>query len=103
MCSPHLKQAQPSTPKLCHNNSAHKVCRRRGVWVAHFRRGLNASRSEVAQALVARGEAWMREQGLQRAATNTSSSNEKLIRLFEGQGYAIVLRVDQMVHLSRSL
>lgn len=60
-------------------------------------------RKDVARALVAQGESWMREQGLQRAATNTSSSNEKLIRLFEGQGYAIVLRVDQMVHLSRSL
>ena len=60
-------------------------------------------RRDVARALVAYGEGWMREQGFKRAATNTSSSNEKLIRLFEGQGYRTVLRVDQMVHLSRPL
>ena len=60
-------------------------------------------RRQVARALVVHGEEWMRGHGLLRAATNTSSSNEKLIRLFEGQGYAIVLRVEHMVHLSRAL
>ncbi len=60
-------------------------------------------RREVARALVTHGEDWMRDKGLVRAATNTSSTNEKLIRLFEGQGYTIVLRVDNMVHLSRAL
>jgi len=60
-------------------------------------------RRDVARALVAHGEDWMRGQGLLRAATHTSSRNEKLIRLFEGLGYAIVLRVEQMVQLSRTL
>jgi len=43
---PQLGHAHPSTPKLCHSNSAQSACLRRGSWVAHFRNGLNLSNSD---------------------------------------------------------
>lgn len=58
-----------------------------------------ARRDGIAQALLQRGEDWMRAQRMTRAATYTSKSNEKLIRLYESRGYAIDLRSDEMVRL----
>jgi len=46
-------------------------------------------RDHVASQLLEVGEAWMRQQGLHWAATDTSSSNSKLIRLYEGRGYTL--------------
>jgi len=60
-------------------------------------------RKNVAEALLRQGEAWMRAQGMTRAGTNTGEHNSKLIGLFEKHGYRVVLRVGEMVHLSRSL
>lgn len=62
-----------------------------------------ARREGVAGRLVDQVEAWMRAQGLARAATNTSQHNDKLIRLFEKRGYQISLRTDDMVQLTRAL
>ena len=53
----------------------------------------------VGAALVNRGEAWFREQGLHCFATNTASGNHKLIHLLEQRGYRIELARDAMVHL----
>lgn len=60
-------------------------------------------RAGVAKGLLARGEAWMREHGMRRAATDTSATNEKLISLYEQHGYAIVLRAGEMVRLAKAL
>ena len=60
-------------------------------------------RSNVAGALLEKGEQWMGARGMTRAATNTARTNDKLFRLFEKRGYAIVLHVGEMVHLSRAL
>lgn len=60
-------------------------------------------RGGVARALVERGEAWMRERGMRRAATDTSETNARLIELFESRGYAIVVRAGTMVRLARTL
>ena len=46
-------------------------------------------RAGVADALLDRGEAWIRAQGLDEAATWTSAANVKLIRLYEKHGFAI--------------
>lgn len=60
-------------------------------------------RRGVATALLLRGEAWFREQGLGRSATNTAEHNRPLIEQFERQGYAIALAAEEMVHLSKDL
>jgi GNAT superfamily N-acetyltransferase len=62
-----------------------------------------ARRAGVAELLLDQAEAWIRAQGLHRAATNTGQHNLKLIRLFEKRGYAITLRTDDMVQLAREL
>lgn len=62
-----------------------------------------ARRSGVAEQLVEQVEVWMREHGLERAATNTGQHNRKLIRLFEKRGYTISDRIEEMVQLSREL
>jgi GNAT superfamily N-acetyltransferase len=66
-----------------------------------------ARRLGVARALLERGEAWMRERGLPSASTWTAAHNVKLIRLYEGRGYAVVETQseggDDMVRLGRSL
>ncbi len=46
-------------------------------------------RSGIADVLLDRGEAWIRAQGMDEAATWTSSTNVRLIRLYEKHGYAI--------------
>lgn len=46
-------------------------------------------RAGIADALLARGEVWIREQGMTEAATWTSAANVKLIRLYEKHGFAI--------------
>jgi ribosomal protein S18 acetylase RimI-like enzyme len=60
-------------------------------------------RRQVASALLVQGEAWMWALGLKWAATNTSHTNQKLIRLFEKHGYEIVLREEEFVQLARDL
>ncbi len=62
----------------------------------------HARRHGLARAMIERGEAWMRQHSLKRFATNTGAHNEKLIRLFESSGYAIVLREGEMVQLARA-
>lgn len=63
----------------------------------------DARRAGLATSLLRRGEAWMLEHGLTTAATATSSTNEKLIRLYEGHGYAITHSSDEMVRLEKEL
>jgi GNAT superfamily N-acetyltransferase len=46
-------------------------------------------RAGLADRLLARGEAWMREQGMTEAATWTSATNARLIRLYGKHGYAV--------------
>ena len=46
-------------------------------------------RAGIADALLDRGEAWIRAQGLGEAATWTSAANVKLIRLYEKHGFAV--------------
>ena len=64
-----------------------------------------ARRLGVAKALLETGERWLIERGVQTLATNTAEDNERLIRLFEQRGYAIVLRVPdrKMVRLERTV
>ena len=60
-------------------------------------------RRGVATALLLRGEAWFREQGLGRAATHTAAHNQPLIEQFGRQGYALTFSADDMVQLSKAL
>jgi GNAT superfamily N-acetyltransferase len=62
-----------------------------------------ARRAGVARLLLLRGEQWMGERGMSLAATDTSETNTKLIRLYEGHGYAIVVRDGGMVRLAKTL
>ena len=62
-----------------------------------------ARRAGVASRLLDRGERWMSEHGLERAATHTAHDNAGLIALYAQRGYEIVLRADDMVQLSRAL
>jgi GNAT superfamily N-acetyltransferase len=72
------------------------------TWVdpAHRRQG-------VADALLARGEAWIRAQGMDEAATWTSAANVRLIRLYEKHGFALTETGDNagsaMVRLGKPL
>ncbi|MGB0953494.1 MAG: GNAT family N-acetyltransferase [Planctomycetota bacterium] len=60
-----------------------------------------ARRRGVARSLVQQGERWFQKQGMMVFATDTSATNPRLIRLFEGFGYAIVLRSGDMVRLRK--
>lgn len=57
----------------------------------------------VARLLVDEGERWMSAARLPEAVTYTSSTNTKLIRLFERRGYVLAPANHEMVQLSRSL
>ena len=46
-------------------------------------------RAGLADRLLDRGEAWIREQGMTEAVTWTSATNVRLIRLYEKHGYAV--------------
>ena len=61
----------------------------------------SARRAGIADRLVERGEAWLLARGMRVLCTDTSSSNEKLIRLFEARGYGIVHRAPEMVRLAK--
>ena len=63
----------------------------------------SSRRQGVATALLRRGEAWFREQGLGRAATNTAAHNQPLIEQFGRQGYALSFSAEDMVQLSKVL
>ncbi len=62
-------------------------------------------RAGVADALVLRGEEWMRERGVTAAQTWTSETNDPLLALFRKHGYTVTLRVPEkrMKVLSKSL
>jgi GNAT superfamily N-acetyltransferase len=64
-------------------------------------------RSGVADALLARGEEWMRAQAMAEAATWTSAANVRLIRLYEKHGFAVTEQGARdgtpMVRLSKAL
>lgn len=62
-------------------------------------------RSGVADALIARGEDWMRERGVTAAQTWTSDTNDPLLALFRKHGYTVTLSVPEkrMVVLSKAL
>ncbi|MCP4809161.1 MAG: GNAT family N-acetyltransferase [Proteobacteria bacterium] len=49
-----------------------------------------ARRAGIAEALLERGEEWIRAQGLERAATHTAGGNTPLLKLYERRGYAVV-------------
>jgi GNAT superfamily N-acetyltransferase len=57
----------------------------------------------VAAALLARGEAWMRERRLPLARTYTDRRNAKLIALYQGRGYGLAAGPDDFVILSKEL
>jgi GNAT superfamily N-acetyltransferase len=57
----------------------------------------------AASLLLQHGESWMLEQGMRSAATDTAEDNLGLIRTFEKHGYAITVRENEMVRLSKSL
>lgn len=65
----------------------------------------SARRLGIADALLAKGESWMRDQGLDFAATHTSETNTPLIRLYEKHQYKIVLRIaeNKMIRLGKAL
>ncbi len=65
-------------------------------------------RGGIADRLLDRGEAWIRARGMPEAATWTSATNTRLIRLYEKHGYAITERAPHangtmMVRLGKSL
>lgn len=60
-------------------------------------------RTGIAKQLLLRGEAWMCQQRMSLAVTDTSATNVKLIRLYEANGYTIALRVEGMVRLVKAL
>ena len=60
-------------------------------------------RAGVARALVAAGEVWLLARDVSALATNTSKDNAKLIRLFQGRGYQIAVRTEEMVQLRRDV
>ena len=60
-------------------------------------------RAGVARALVAAGETWLLAHDVHALATNTGKDNVKLIRLFEGHGYQIAVRTEEMVQLRRDV
>lgn len=60
-------------------------------------------RTGVAIALLARGEAWMREQGMTEAVTFTDTFNAKLQTLYIGQGYAMSVAGGGFVKLAKRL
>lgn len=62
-----------------------------------------ARKSGVAKLLIARGEDWMREQGMTRAATYTDEENTGLQRLFLGLGYMQRPMENNFVELSKAL
>jgi len=67
---------------------SHSSGRRFGLFSTTYVRP-DARRHGLADRLLDRGEQWIREHGLDEAATWTSSTNVKLIRLYEKHGYAI--------------
>lgn len=64
--------------------------------VPEFRRRL------VATALIQRGEEWMKDRGLERAATDTSLTNDRLIQLCKKQGYKKIFQNAEMLRLSKN-
>jgi GNAT superfamily N-acetyltransferase len=65
-------------------------------------------RTGIADRLLARGEAWIRAQGMAEAATWTSATNLRLIRLYSKRGYAVTERAPHdegtmMVRLAKAL
>ena len=64
-------------------------------------------RAGLADRLLGRGEAWIREQGMTEAATWTSATNVRLIRLYEKHGYAVTESAPNdgtlMVRLAKAL
>ena len=60
-------------------------------------------RAGVARALLAAGETWLLAHDVHALATNTGKDNVKLIRLFEGHGYQIAVRTEEMVQLRRDV
>lgn len=57
----------------------------------------------VARALLARGEAWMRERRLELAVTYTDEGNTKLQGLFRSAGYSMRSATDDFVRLAKAL
>jgi len=64
-------------------------------------------RAGIADELLARGQAWLADQGMTELATWTSATNGKLIRLYEKHGFAITESAPNdgtiMVRLTRML
>ncbi|MBS2035890.1 GNAT family N-acetyltransferase [bacterium] len=60
-------------------------------------------RQGVAQALLQRGEEWMRQQGLRQAVTYTADHNLKLQKLYLARGYLLEAAENGFVRLQREL
>ena len=57
----------------------------------------------LASRLLDAGEKWMRDQELERAVTDTSKTNAKVIQLFKDRGYSVELRTEEMLRLSKDI
>ncbi|MCP4094364.1 MAG: GNAT family N-acetyltransferase [Planctomycetes bacterium] len=57
----------------------------------------------LASRLLDVGEKWMLEQGLDRAVTDTSKTNSRLIQLFEERGYEVELKTEEMLRLGKKI
>jgi ribosomal protein S18 acetylase RimI-like enzyme len=65
-------------------------------------------RSGIANSLLRQGDVWIRAQGMREAATLTSATNSRLIRLYERNNYAVTeqalhANVTMMVRLTKAL
>lgn len=60
-------------------------------------------RQGVATALLEKGEAWIRAQGLGESATYTARDNEPLIEHYRRHGYVLTPANEEMVRLTRTL
>ncbi len=63
----------------------------------------SARKQNIASALLEQGESWMREQGMQWAATNTDKGNTKLQQLYLKYGYQMHSMPDNFVQLRKAL
>lgn len=59
-------------------------------------------RQGIAKALMQAVESWLQTKQRTRIIYHTAASNQKLIRLFESQGYAITLSTGDMVRLAKT-
>jgi ribosomal protein S18 acetylase RimI-like enzyme len=60
-------------------------------------------RQSIAEEFINIGEKWMKEHGVNEAATDTSLENKKLINLLQKFGYRETFRNDEILCMSKKL